>query len=270
MEEKDNDREIEEYLNNNIKNFVDSEMKFKLKCYSLPMYHDYEKFKSLENTDKIILPMFVLQKMKENFNDLKFPLIFNIINDSNDHLINDIGIKNSLKTQVFEFLEDTDNLFIPFRLMQTLWLEEGTEITLKYVMKDYVKGTKIKIRPHSTKFLNILNPKEFLEKGLIHNYSILSEGDIISLENRVDINEKTSSIEILYFDIVETEPEKTIIINNTDLNVEFCKPLNYIEPKKIMKPIKEEIKITESNENKKIIQEKDFIPFSGKGYRLGD
>merc|ERR1712227_1148685 len=102
-------------------------MKFKLKCYSLPMYHDYEKFKSLENTDKIILPMFVLQKMKENFNDLKFPLIFNIINDSNDNLINDIGIKNSLKTQVFEFLEDTDNLFIPFRLMQTLWLEEGTE-----------------------------------------------------------------------------------------------------------------------------------------------
>ena len=106
----------------------------------------------------------------------------------------------------------------------------------------------------------ILRHQIILEKGLIENYSVLSKEDIIGLSYFDNT---------LYFDVLETSPSETIIVNNTDLEVDFERPLDYKEPA----PVEKEEPIIENKIKKEELNEKDpqpFIPFSGKGRRLGD
>ena len=237
-------------------------------CYSLPMFYDYEKYKKLENSDKILIPLHIMNNIKNKFDDLKFPLIFEIekIDNEGIDLLQDIGMKKTIKCQAYEFLEGIDDIYIPFRLMQNLWINEGSLITLKYSLKEYQKGNRIVLRPHTSDFLEIEDPKMFLEKGLIENYSLLSKEDIIGLSYFDNT---------LYFDVLETSPSETIIVNNTDLEVDFERPLDYKSPTIPEKeekfpintiPEKDYIK---SNENSDT-DEKGFVAFSGKGYKLGD
>ena len=237
-------------------------------CYSLPMFYDYEKYKKLENSDKILIPMHIMNNIKSKFEDLKFPLIFTIEKLDNEglDLLDDIGMKKTIKCQAYEFLEDIDDIYIPFRLMQNLWMNEGNLITLRYSLHEYEKGNRIVLRPHTSDFLEIEDPKIFLETGLIENYSVLSKEDIIGLSYFDNT---------LYFDVLETFPSETIIVNNTDLEVDFEKPLDYKEP---IIPEKEEKvpldTITEKHYMEPIENsdkdEKGFVAFSGKGYKLGD
>ena len=108
---------------------------------------------------------------------------------------------------------------------------------------------------------------------------------------KISFNLQYSSIiypdlnKVFMIDIVETRPSEIIEIINTDINVDFDKPLDYVEP-----PPKEEQKaawITEGkNKNVKISQDisgsslhnrrlcqykktEGFVPFSGKGNVLG-
>ncbi len=250
---------------------VNNDIHLKCKCYSLPLFHDYDKFKKLENSDKILVPMSFLKSIEEKCKEIKFPLIFEIQNgqgEGEESMLKDIGLKNNIHCQVYEFIEGLDDIFIPFRMMQSLWLNEGEFVNLKYSLKtEYCKGTKIILRPHTSDFLEIEDHKTFLEKGLVENYSILSNNDIISLEYCGNV---------LYFDILSTEPGECIIINDTDLEVDFEKPLDYKEPKPktpspppIPKKTQEENKIPKNikNNNNGI---KDFVAFSGEGRRLGE
>ena len=237
-------------------------------CYSLPMFYDYDKYKKLENSDKILIPMHIMNNIKSKFEDLKFPLIFTIEKLDNEglDLLDDIGMRKTIKCQAYEFLEDIDDIYIPFRLMQNLWMNEGNLITLRYSLHEYAKGNRIVLRPHTSDFLEIENPKIFLEKGLIENYSVLSKEDIIGLSYFDNT---------LYFDVLETFPSETIIVNNTDLEVDFEKPLDYKEP--IIPEKGDEVPLNtipeqhymEPNENSDT-DEKGFVAFSGKGYKLGD
>ena len=102
------------------------------------------------------------------------------------------------------------------------------------------------------------------QKSLIENYSVLSQGDIIGL---------TYFENTLYFDILGTFPSSSIIVNNTDLEVDFEKPLDYKEPpvqEEKIEPVKRELqKARQDNEDQKELN-KGFVAFSGKGNRLGD
>ena len=238
-------------------------------CYSLPMFYDYEKIKKLENSDKILIPMHIINRIKDKFDNIVYPLIFEIEKIDNEGLnfMEGIGMKKIIKCQVYDFLEDIDDIYIPFRLMQNLWMNEGSLISLKYSLKQHNKGTKIILRPHTSEFLDIDEPKVFLKNGLIENYSILSKEDIIS----ISYLENT-----LYFDVLETFPENTIIVNNTDLEVDFENPLDYtdLDYKEIKIPEKK-IEQSIDKKNHGISQDidgvnKEYSPFSGKGYRLGD
>jgi len=74
---------------------------------------------------------------------------------------------------------------------------------------------------------------------------------------------------------VDCEPADTIKIINTDVNVDFDTPLDYVEPKpkKLETNSLENTKI-DSNNNQLIndfrkTNSNTFIPFSGTGRRLG-
>ena len=96
------------------------------------------------------------------------------------------------------------------------------------------------------------------------HYSVLSKEDIIGI---------AYFDHTLYFDVLETFPEDTIIVNNTDLEVDFKKPLDFKDPpspEKILQPIIEKKVQQLTQNNNTNIKHEDFIAFSGTGNRLGN
>ena len=144
-------------------------------------------------------------------------------------------------------------------------LEQGSTVNLVY--EAIPKGSYIKIRPHKTKFIELSNPKAVLERHININYPTLTKDETISI---------LYNNEIYYIDIVDTKPVESINILNSDINLDFDKPLDYVEPPEpeqkneivARRPVeKETTKRTVSS----FAKEKAgiFVPFSGKGYTLG-
>jgi len=105
-------------------------------------------------------------------------------------------------------------------MMQNLLLQEGDVITLRSATLP--KGSFVKLQPHSTDFLDISNPRAVLETTL-RNFSCLTVGDTIPIH----YNNKS-----YFIDIIEAKPENAISVIETDCNVDFAQPLDYIEPEK--------------------------------------
>ena len=83
------------------------------------------------------------------------------------------------------------------------------------------KGTHLILEPHDKEFLKVPNPKSYLETHLIRSYPCLSQGNIIRIIYRK---------EFIDFNVKETKPNNFITTLDTDIEVDFEKPLNYVEP----------------------------------------
>lgn len=210
-----------------------------------------EKQQELEYTNKIILSEDILYEYKDNKE--MFPLTFRIVNP--ETLLSTI-------CSVQEFTALPGTCIIPYRIMDNLMLEQGSKVTLVY--ESIPKGSYIKIKPHRTKFINLSNPKAVLEKHLNINYPTLTKGETISINY---------NNEIYFIDIVETEPVESIKILNSDINLDFDAPLDYVEPKKEPEPENEIIEKKQKRSIKsysKTAKSGVFVPFSGVGYKLGN
>ena len=107
------------------------------------------------------------------------------------------------------------------------------------------------------------------------DYPVVTEGQTIEIFYE-DLN-KTFRI-----DIVKAEPAEIISIINTDINVDFDTPRDYVEPKKPSPPPPSPKMLSPGIGENKIISRqtqlesmrsptsKQFVPFSGHGRRLGD
>ena len=82
------------------------------------------------------------------------------------------------------------------------------------------KGTFVKLRPHTSDFLDISNPRAVLETTL-RGYSCLTVGDAICLH----YNAKR-----YYIDVIEARPANAVSVIETDCEVDFAPPLDYVEP----------------------------------------
>ena len=104
------------------------------------------------------------------------------------------------------------------QMMQNLALEEGEIVNLRSA--SLPKGTYVKLQPHTTDFLDISNPKAVLETTL-RNFSCLTVGDQIT----INYNNRQ-----YFIDIVEAKPQAAISVIETDCEVDFAPPLDYVEP----------------------------------------
>ena len=109
-------------------------------------------------------------------------------------------------------------LYRILQMMQNLALEEGEIVNLKSA--SLPKGTYVKLQPHTTDFLDISNPKAVLETTL-RNFSCLTVGDQIT----INYNNRQ-----YFIDIVEAKPQPAISVIETDCEVDFAPPLDYVEP----------------------------------------
>ena len=229
---------------------------FSLKCF--PLIYCENENQDLECSNKIILPSSVLREISK-YNEIEYPLHFKI-NDS------------EILFTPSEFKEFNENVFIPQHFIDNLGIEIGSQINLTLLNFKVNKGQSIKIKPHTSDFLEIMDHKHFLENHLTKRYTTLSKGQTIIIPN------ENSNILI---DILECEPSNTISIIDTDLEVDFEAPWDYVEPENT--PKNEETETFESCKrafklgkfdfgiNKPKIKEKEIVedkPIS-EGRKLG-
>ncbi|MBT7452191.1 MAG: hypothetical protein HN793_15240 [Rhodospirillaceae bacterium] len=219
-------------------------LNFTGQLYPLSFFYGYDDIKYKEYSNKIILPQYILETV--TLRDVEFPLFFYL--EKNDKRIY-FGVE--------KFLSDISDFFIPNYIFEELGIEYGEfqEINIDY--KSLPKGNKIIIEPHDKEFLKVPNPKIYLETHILKNYNCLSQDSMIRvlyLDRYLDFN------------IKKVEPEIHVSTIDTDIKVDFEKPLNYVEPTPPPKPEKKKFDPKPKSKND---SSKEFVPFSGKGNRLG-
>ncbi len=204
---------------NNVSLEAPETIDFSFKCF--PLIYCENETQYLECSNKIILPSTILREISK-YTEIEYPLHFRINN-------------SEILFTPSEFKEFNEDVFIPQHFIDNLGIEIGSQIKLTLLNYKIDKGNFIKIKPHTSNFLEIMDPKHFLENHLTKRYTTLSKGQTIIIPN------ENSNILI---DILECEPSNTISIIDTDLEVDFEAPWDYVEPKII--PKKEEIETFES------------------------
>lgn len=107
-------------------------------------------------------------------------------------------------------------------MMQTLLLEPGDLLQLKST--DLPSGSFIKLQPQSTSFINaITDPKAVLE-NVLRNFSALTKGDVFQFLYNDEV------FEILVQDVKPENKHSAISCIETDLEVDFAPPADYVEP----------------------------------------
>jgi len=118
---------------------------------------------------------------------------------------------------VLEFSAEEGRCYIPFWMMQNLFMGEGSLVTVKNV--SLPKAQFVKFRAQSVDFLEISNPRVVLEQSL-RKFTCVTVGDHIMI-SYLDKN--------YYLEIREVKPSDAASIIETDCNVDFEEPVGYKE-----------------------------------------
>jgi ubiquitin fusion degradation protein 1 len=79
----------------------------------------------------------------------------------------------------------------------------------------------VKLQPHTTNFLDITNHRAVLEVTLSRGFAALTQGDIIVI---------TFAGRQYPVSVLECKPARAVSIIETDMQVDFAAPLDYVEP----------------------------------------
>jgi len=186
-----------QYRSNNV-----FEMKYR--CHSMAVKGASA---SLDDGGKILLPPSALDFLSRL--QISWPVFFNVKNPSGGA---------STHCGVQEFTAEEGTAYFPYWMMQHLHLSEGSLVVVRQV--NLLPGTFAKIQPHSKAFLDISNPRAVLEKHL-RDYSCMTKGDVFQFR----YNGK-----LFAFNVLELRPGNAVSIVETDMNVDFAPPLDYVEP----------------------------------------
>eukprot|EP00210_Caulerpa_lentillifera_P000604 g585.t1 len=208
---------------------------------------------SLEEGDKVILPPSALDRLVSLH--IEYPMLFRVENKASGR---------STHCGVLEFVAEEGRVYLPFWMMQNLLLTDGDLIDFKNT--SLPKGSYVKLQPVTSDFLDITNPKAVLEKSL-RNYTCLTTGDNIVL----NYNCRRYEIEIK-----ETRPGPAISVIETDCNVDFEAPKDYVPPVAPSQPAQStsnaDPNAMEEDETEEEEEENSnsdsFLAFSGTGQRL--
>ena len=218
---------------------------FSYACSAVPQ----KTQEQLKYSNKILLPASILHKIEER-DDIEYPLFFKITNP-----ICEFG----RVCAVHEFTATEGLVNVPYYILEDLGLQEGSPVTIEYINPP--KGSYIKLKPHKTEFIELHDPKLILERIMSKDYPVVTKGQTIVI-NYKDMN-KTYRI-----DVVDTQPSESIKIINTDLDLDFDEPHDYVEP--VVEPVIEpDISPPRNIKLDKFKQTGKFVPFSGNGHTLG-
>jgi len=186
-------------------------------CYSVA----YADKAHLEGGDKILLPPSAFDTLAHL--NVDYPMLFclqsNPPTTSSNKSTSTTTSQTARKTHcgVLEFTSEEGSCFIPFWMMQNLFIEEGSLLTITNI--SLPKATYVKLQPQHVDFLDITNPRAVLEHSL-RNFSCVTKGDVIC----IPYNERN-----YHFELKEVKPANAACIIETDCNVDFDPPVGYDE-----------------------------------------
>ncbi|RLN52166.1 hypothetical protein BBP00_00009702, partial [Phytophthora kernoviae] len=140
---------------------------------------------------------------------IEYPMLFKVTNQ---------GVERSSHCGVLEFSAPEGSCYMPYWMMQNLFVKEGGIISIQNV--SLPKATFVKLRPQSQDFLDISNPRAVLE-GSLRKFSCMTVGDTICLK----YNNKNYLL-----DVREVKPAPAACIIETDCEVDFEAPADYVPP----------------------------------------
>ncbi|KAL7680097.1 putative ubiquitin fusion degradation protein Ufd1 [Plasmopara halstedii] len=161
----------------------------------------------LEDGDKILLPPSALEMLARLH--IEYPMLFKVTNE---------GVDRSSHCGVLEFSAPEGSCYMPYWMMQNLFVKEGGILNIQNV--SLPKATFVKLRPQSQAFLDISNPRAVLE-GSLRKFSCMTIGDTICLQ----YNNKNYML-----DVREVKPAPAACIIETDCEVDFEPPADYVPP----------------------------------------
>lgn len=191
--------------------------------------------------------------------NVQWPIQFRVSNES---------CGRATHVGVLEFTAPEGRAYVPHWIMQNLVAEEGS--LLRFANVSLPKGSFVKIRPRSSDFLDISDPKAVLEMSL-RNYSCLTKDDQVC----INYNSKN-----FFFDVLELKPADAVSIVETDMEVDFAPPADYEEPEAHKKSkgvdfneanattVSQNEEDTEANKSSAAVHDPNFVPFKGSGQRL--
>jgi len=196
----------------------------------------------LKHSNKILLPSSILYKLNQQ-EELDTDIMFFKVTNAN--------LSYGLVCGVQEFSAPPGICHVPYHIMDTIGITEGNQVEIEKISP--VQGSYMKLRPHKTAFIDLPDPKAILETIMSSDYPVVTQGQTIELFHE--------GIKYL-IDIVETKPDEVISIVNTDINIDFEQPLDYVEPPApAIAPPTRVYRLNKTPDK--------FTPFYGKGYRLG-
>lgn len=212
------------------------------KCCPLYFHPLYDELvNDIDNSNKVLMPSSILKRLCI-YDNFEYPIIFKIRDEI-------CGVNE---------LIESDTMYLPEYICNKINLNEIETIDITiYNVKPFEKAKFIKLKPYTSNFYKIQDIKKFLEDGLKKNYTHIKENDIIKLNYEGELME---------FDIIETKPKGIVDLNETNVEVDFEKSHDYIEPKP-KKSVESSLKFNLNSESKE--EKKGFVAFSGKGNVLG-
>jgi len=230
---------------------------------------DVEDFDRLEYSNIAVLNEHILQSILQDNDSIDEPLIFRITNNA------DFGTYEQF-VGVHSFTALNNKIYLPTKIADNLFVSREALVEVSLYIPP--KGTFIKLRPKNEEFYEIKDIKDLLENDIQKNYPVLQKYTTIIIKH-INNNGLQQDIEL---EIIDCKPFDIISTNNTDIEVDFepiIKPpitpsiLPAPEPYSsdtndadFINDCDEEIKDTVPCNAK----DKSFIPFCGKGHRLGD
>ena len=232
---------FEPYLN------FSNDLDIELIVNPLIFYHDYDKFTYYDNGKKVLAPKFLLHRLSQ-YNNIEYPI--------------HIKINNTIFT-VHEFVEDIDCIYIPTPIFYNIYLEENTLHPVTIMKNIPPKATYLKMKPMSEELYSIKNIKQYFEIHFTKLYASLHKHEIIKVPYL------RSYIE---FKVTDCKPENLVSINEIEeLELEFEplveKQLEFTFDSDTENFEEEQSKEEEEDQLKN--EPKVFVPFSGKGNKLG-
>ncbi|CAO4374174.1 Protein CBR-UFD-1 [Caenorhabditis briggsae] len=162
---------------------------------------------------KILLPTSALDLLLRM--NIQYPMLFKLTN---------MAAQRITHCGVLEFSAPEGQAILPHWMMQQLGLSDGD--TIRVESATVPKATFAKLKPMSLEFLNITNPKAFLEVEL-RKYACLTKGD------RIPTSYAGQTLE---FSIVDVKPANSVCIIECDVNLDFDAPEGYVEEPRQVAP----------------------------------
>lgn len=181
------------------------------RCYPIVMHPGPER-PELNHGSKMFLPPSALDKLSKMH--VQFPIQMEL-NNGKKGLHSHCG--------VLEFVAEEGRAYIPQWIMNTLQLDVGDMIQVKYVQLPLAKW--VRLQPQHVKFLDITDPRAVLERAF-RNFGTLTKGDKFNFEYNDDI------YEVAVLDVKPESRKMGVSMIETDVTVDFAPPVGYVEPER--------------------------------------